>query len=76
MVSLTATAAVFWEFGEFTIDQMFGTNVQVSLANTMQDMAMGIFGGFVSISIRSRQLRVGISEVRQITLERMRGQAV
>ena len=43
--SLTATAAVFWEFVEFTIDQLFRTNVQVSLANTMQDQFMGILGG-------------------------------
>lgn len=45
IVSLTATAAVFWEFTEFLIDQWLHTNVQVSLANTMQDQFMGILGG-------------------------------
>ena len=45
MVSLTATAAVFWEFGEFTGDHLFKTNIQISLANTMQDQFMGILGG-------------------------------
>src|SRR5512143_1087932 len=44
IVSLTATAAVFWEFAEFVIDRILGTDLQVSLANTMSDMAMGISG--------------------------------
>jgi hypothetical protein len=45
IVSLTAAAAVFWEFAEFGADQLFHTNVQVSIANTMQDQFMGICGG-------------------------------
>jgi len=73
--SLTATAAVFWEFGEFTFDQLFGTNVQISLANTMQDMAMGILGAFVFILLRAIQLKVGLGEVREITFDWLRGQA-
>lgn len=43
--SLTATAAVFWEFAEFIGDQWLNTNIQVSLKNTMQDQFMGILGG-------------------------------
>ncbi len=43
--ALTATATVFWEFAEFIGDQLLNTNVQVSLANTMQDQFMGILGG-------------------------------
>jgi hypothetical protein len=43
--SLTATATVLWEFAEFALDQVAGTNVQISLANTMQDQFMGIVGG-------------------------------
>jgi hypothetical protein len=43
--SLTATAAVFWEFAEFIGDRLFDTNIQISLANTMQDQFMGILGG-------------------------------
>lgn len=74
--SLTASAAVFWEFTEFTIDQLFGTNVQISLANTMQDLAMGILGAFVLMLIRSRQLRVGINEVREIASDWIGGQAI
>jgi hypothetical protein len=42
--TLVATIAVFWEFGEFSIDQILGTNVQVSLQNTMQDLFMGLLG--------------------------------
>jgi hypothetical protein len=72
--SLTATAAVFWEFAEFTIDQAFGMNVQISLANTMQDLAMGISGATLFIFIRSRQLRVGASELREITSDWLYGQ--
>jgi len=45
LISITATAAVLWEFMEFTGDQFFRTNIQVSLANTMQDQFMGILGG-------------------------------
>lgn len=43
--SLTATAAVFWEFLEFTVDRLLHMNIQISLANTMQDQLMGILGG-------------------------------
>jgi hypothetical protein len=45
IVSLTATAAVFWEFAEFLGDRFLAINVQISLANTMQDQFMGILGG-------------------------------
>jgi hypothetical protein len=71
--SLTASAAVFWEFAEFSTDQLFGSNVQISLANTMQDLAMGILGAIVFMFIRSRQLHVGLREARNLTLEWVRG---
>jgi hypothetical protein len=74
MISLTATAAVFWEYAEFTIDQVFGTNIQISLANTMQDLAMGISGAFVFSFIRSRQLHVGHNEIQEITSDWVYGQ--
>jgi hypothetical protein len=45
ILSLTATAAVFWEFGEFVGDRLFYTNIQISLANTMQDQFLGVLGG-------------------------------
>lgn len=67
--SLTATATVLWEFSEFTIDQLFGTNLQVSLANTMKDMTMGISGAVVVILIRARQLNVGTDELRELVAD-------
>jgi hypothetical protein len=45
ILSLTATAAVFWEFLEFTLDQFLATHLQPSLANTMQDQFLGVLGG-------------------------------
>ena len=41
----TATAAVFWEFAEFTSDALFDTGSQKSLEDTLLDMALGIAGG-------------------------------
>ncbi len=67
--SLTASTAVCWEFAEFTFDQLFSSNVQIGLVNTMQDMAMGILGATVIILIRSRQLNVGTNELREITFD-------
>ena len=67
--SLAATAAVFWEFTEFSVDQIFGTNIQRSLANTMQDMALGISGAAVYILLRARQLRAGTGEIAEVTLD-------
>ena len=64
--SLTAPAAVFWEFAEFGVDQFFGTNIQVSLANTMQDMALGIGGASLFIVFRARRLRTGRAEVAEL----------
>lgn len=52
--SLTATATVLWEFAEFILDHVAGTNVQISLANTMQDQFMGILGGLTWIVIYDR----------------------
>lgn len=42
--TLVSTAAIFWEFAEFLLDHFLGTNLQVSLPNTMQDLWMGMLG--------------------------------
>ena len=65
MFSLTVTATVFWEFVEFIWDRLLDTNMQISLANTMQDQFMGVLGGmtwvlicykeFDQIKVRHRQ---------------------
>ncbi len=73
--SLTATAAVFWEFAEFTVDHVFGTNVQVSLANTMKDLALGVAGAGAFIVVRARQLRAGGRELREVASEWVSGKA-
>jgi hypothetical protein len=41
---LVSTVAVFWEFAEFLLDRFLGTDLQISLQNTMQDLLMGILG--------------------------------
>jgi len=73
--SLTVTAAVFWEFFEFTLDQIFKSNIQISLQNTMKDLAMGIIGSMAFIVIRAKQLQVGSSELKEITKDWIAGKA-
>ena len=73
--SLTATAAVLWEFAEFTLDRIAGSNVQVNLPNTMQDMALGILGAVVVTAVRMRRLRAGRRELREVTAEWVAGRA-
>lgn len=45
--TLTATAAVFWEFAEYIVDLYAGTRIQRNLQDTIVDMAFGIFGGML-----------------------------
>ena len=49
IVSLTCTAAVFWEFAEFIADR-FGLHVQLGLEDTLGDMFLGICGGIVLLA--------------------------
>jgi hypothetical protein len=63
ILSLTATAAVFWEFAEFIGDRMFATNIQISLANTMQDQFFGVLGGMTMVFIYGNRFRrAGLSK--------------
>jgi hypothetical protein len=55
--SLTATAAVFWEFAEFLGDRLLHTDIQISLANTMQDQFMGILGGATWVYVCYKRLQ-------------------
>lgn len=48
---LTSIAAVFWEFAEFIGDRFLDINIQISLANTMQDQFMGMLGGATCVFI-------------------------
>ena len=72
--ALTTSAAVVWEFAEFSIDQVLGTNIQVSLANTMQDLALGIAGVGVFLAFRARTLGAGRVEIRELATDWMTGQ--
>ncbi|NCA82067.1 MAG: hypothetical protein EOM72_04915 [Opitutae bacterium] len=45
LFALAGTAAVFWEFAEWTADRFFGTHCQLSLADTLLDLLMGMLGG-------------------------------
>jgi hypothetical protein len=45
----TCTVALFWEFGEFTLDQVFGTFSQPSLRDTFSDLLFGTLGAAVFI---------------------------
>jgi hypothetical protein len=73
--SLTATAAVAWEFAEFTLDHVAGTNLQYSLANTMQDLALGLLGAAAFLAVRARQLRAGAAELRAVAGAWLTGRA-
>lgn len=53
--ALVATIAVFWEFAEFSMDQLLKTNVQISLQNTMQDLFMGILGAVTVVGINIKK---------------------
>jgi len=72
--SLATTAALLWEFAEFSIDRLVGTNIQVSLNNTMQDLALGMLGALVLVIIRARQLRVAGADIREVASEWMSGE--
>lgn len=72
--SLTATAAVLWEFAEFIWDRVFGTNIQLSLANAMQDMALGILGAVAFIALAHRR-RARLTQWRDVARDWLAGAA-
>lgn len=41
------SVSVLWEFWEFLSDKYFLTNSQISIADTMKDMFMGMLGAFL-----------------------------
>jgi len=54
IISLVALTAVFWEFHEFVLDYFFHTGFQISNADTMLDLFLGLCGGtFISIFLES-----------------------
>ncbi|MHC4112238.1 MAG: hypothetical protein ACYSUY_14290 [Planctomycetota bacterium] len=55
LFGLTSSAAVIWEFGEFTLDFFFDTMAQASLEDTMLDMFLGLVGGTALIVFLARR---------------------
>lgn len=56
LLSLTATTAMLWEFAEFSLDHLLHTNVQVSLAKTMQDQFLGVCGGILCAALYAKKV--------------------
>ena len=55
-VAIVALAAVSWEFYEFVFDWRDGAPIrQISIANTMQDLACGLIGGTLVATVRTRE---------------------
>ncbi len=71
--SLTATSAVLWECVEFACDQVFGSNIQRGLGNTMQDMGLGIAGAVLVMLVRSHMLKANTAEFREVAAEWVSG---
>lgn len=49
---LACTAALFWEFSEYFIDQWLGTHMQGGLDNTMRDLLLGTSGAFLYLALK------------------------
>jgi hypothetical protein len=58
-----------WEFAEFTCDRVFGSNIQRSLVNTMQDMALGVAGAVAVMTMRAWTLNARPAELRAVAEE-------
>lgn len=52
LIGTTALAAIFWEFFEFSMDYFYNTHNQISIADTMKDMAMGLLGATIASIIK------------------------
>ena len=48
IISMTGLTTILWEFFEFGSDQLFGTTMQPSLADTITDIFLGLMGGTLS----------------------------
>lgn len=45
VVSLVTTGAVCWEYYEWVSDRYFGTHFQLTVADTVKDLLLGMLGG-------------------------------
>src|SRR5262245_7881058 len=51
---LTASAALFWEIGEYSLDRLAGTVTQGGLDNTMRDLIFGVTGAVLYLAVARR----------------------
>ncbi|MFH1325411.1 MAG: hypothetical protein ABIH49_01415 [archaeon] len=49
VVSLVGLTAVFWEFFEFSLTYITGMSFQGNLSDTMNDLLLGLLGGFAGV---------------------------
>jgi hypothetical protein len=73
IASLTTTAAVVWELIEFAVDAITGSNLQVSLTNTMQDLALGMLGAAAVVVARVWKTGASSADVSAVAGEWMTG---
>jgi hypothetical protein len=53
-LGLASSAALAWEFGEFVLDRLRGTSLQVDLADTMIDLMLAVLGAFLAVMVARR----------------------
>lgn len=56
---MACAAALAWECGEFLLDQLRGTQLQVSLENTMIDLILGMLGA-LAVVLLERKREIGL----------------
>ena len=63
VVSLVVSGAVCWEFYEWVSDRIFGTAMQLTLADTLKDLFLGLLGGVLYTGfVFTRRAAVDLSE--------------
>ena len=55
ILALTGCAAILWEFAEFTTDQLGLTRAQAGLEDTLLDIALGLAGGLLFVTLSARR---------------------
>jgi len=55
VLALTGCATILWEFAEFTTDQLGLTRAQAGLEDTLLDMALGLVGGLLFLTLSARR---------------------
>jgi hypothetical protein len=49
---MTCAVALFWEFGEYAVDELFDAHVQGGLENTVRDLILGVSGAVCYLLVR------------------------